>query len=75
MLFNVVLVAVCTKSINKRFEDMRSFWRAERHNSKSVLCEEFRFTELRALIERNHSEMLSHFAGINARLSRLENER
>jgi hypothetical protein len=77
MLFNALLITIFTSSINKRLDDMRDPWRAELGGAKSELQAntEIRFGELRALIERNHSEMLSRFAEIDARLMRLENER
>lgn len=84
MLLNAVLVIVFTEAIKKRFAAARSFWRAELGSSKSELCEEFhsaksnietRFAELRALLERNHSETLSHFGDIDACLTRIENKR
>jgi hypothetical protein len=84
MLFNAVLVTVFTIAVNRRFEAMRGFWRAELCSSKSSLCEEFHVTQsntatcfaaLRALIERARLEALSRFGDIDARLTRLENER
>ena len=84
MLFNAALVAVFNIAINRRFEAMRSFWRAELRSSKSSFCEEFHVTQsntatcfaaLRALVERTHLETLSRFGDIDARLTRLENER
>jgi hypothetical protein len=84
MLFNALLITIFANSLNRRFEDSRDFWRAEFGGAKSELRgvfhisqanAEIRVGELRALIKRNHSELLSRFAAIDARLARIENDR
>lgn len=80
MLFNFLLFTAFMTMLNRQMDQQKDIWRAElgRHEANT----ETRFGEIRALIERihsemerNHSEMLSRFAEIDARLNRIENER
>lgn len=55
-----------TRAMDQKFTDTKDLLRAEMRAD---------FAELRALIERNHSEILAKFAEFDSRLSRLEGER
>jgi hypothetical protein len=73
MLFNFLLFTAFMTMVNRQMDQQKDLWRAElgRHEANT----EARFGEIRSLIEKNHSEMLSRFAEIDSRLNRIENER
>jgi hypothetical protein len=74
MLFNTLLFTAFMTMVNRQMDQQKDLWRAELGRAKSELREEIHsgFAELRALIEKNRSEILGD---IDGRLSRLENER
>jgi hypothetical protein len=77
MLFNFLLFTAFMTMVKRQMDQQKDLWRAELGSAKSELREEIRsgFAEMRVLIEKNHSEMLSRFTDNDARLTRLENER
>ena len=58
---------------DQRFNDLRDALRAEIRASQAETRQAI--AELKALIEKNHSEMLVRLAEIDQRLTRLEGER